>query len=67
MLSSDADIYLLDEPFSAMHPQTMEAMRELLFQQKDKTIIITHQLDDQLSLFDEVSCMEQGNAVKNEV
>ncbi len=67
-LATDADILLMDEPFSALDPLIRREMQDLLLGlQKDlrKTIIfITHDLDEALTLGDQISIMQDGEIIQ---
>lgn len=62
MIASESQIYIIDEPFSAMDKNIAEYMQQQLLQLKDKMIImITHKTDeDSLALFDHVYEMQGG-------
>lgn len=64
-LIKDAPILLLDEPTSALDPDNRRRMLHTLRELKrDKTLlVIAHQLED-LRLFDQVLCMENGRLRK---
>lgn len=63
-LATDAEILLMDEPFSALDPLIRKDMQELLVQlQRDleKTIIfVTHDLNEAMHLGDQVMVMNHG-------
>ncbi len=63
-LATDAEILLMDEPFSALDPLIRKEMQELLIQlQRDlnKTIVfVTHDLNEAMHLGDQVLVMNQG-------
>lgn len=63
-LATNAEILLMDEPFSALDPLIRKEMQELLVQlQRDlnKTIIfVTHDLNEAMHLGDQVLVMKQG-------
>lgn len=67
-LATDADILLMDEPFSALDPLIRKDMQDLLLTlQKDlkKTLVfITHDLDEALRLGDKIALMEAGEVVQ---
>jgi len=67
-LATDADILLMDEPFSALDPLIREHLQdELLILQKNlkKTIVfVSHDLDEALKLGNQVSIMESGRIVQ---
>ncbi|MGM9534487.1 MAG: ABC transporter ATP-binding protein [Intestinibacter sp.] len=63
-LATDAEIILMDEPFSALDPITRTQLQESLYQlQHDlkKTIIfVTHDMDEALKLADKICIMKDG-------
>ncbi|PPG38152.1 ATP-binding cassette domain-containing protein [Pseudoclavibacter sp. RFBA6] len=63
-LATDAEILLMDEPFSALDPLIRKEMQDLLLQlQRDlsKTIIfVTHDLNEAMHLGDQILVMKQG-------
>ncbi|MDY2735466.1 ABC transporter ATP-binding protein [Intestinibacter sp.] len=63
-LATDAEIILMDEPFSALDPITRTQLQESLYQlQQDlkKTIIfVTHDMDEALKLADKICIMKDG-------
>lgn len=67
-LATDADILLLDEPFSALDPLTRTRLQdELLRLQKqlNKTLVfVTHDLAEALRLGSRIAIMEAGNVVQ---
>jgi glycine betaine/proline transport system ATP-binding protein len=67
-LATDADILLMDEPFSALDPLIREHLQDELLQlQKGlkKTIMfVSHDLDEALKLGNVVSIMEAGRIVQ---
>ena len=63
LLLSNADIWLLDEPFSDVDKSTTQNIISKL-PQTDKTVImVTHDISSNLSLFDEVILLENGSIV----
>jgi glycine betaine/proline transport system ATP-binding protein len=66
-LATDADILLMDEPFSALDPLIREHLQDELLQlQSDlkKTILfVSHDLDEALKLGSLVAIMEAGRIV----
>ena len=62
-IATDADIILMDEPFSALDPITRTQLQEWLYelqQELKKTIIfVTHDMDEALKLADKI-CIMQG-------
>jgi len=67
-LATDADILLMDEPFSALDPLIREHLQDELIQlQKDlkKTIIfVSHDLDEALKLGNLIGIMDAGRIVQ---
>ncbi|MGM9532619.1 ABC transporter ATP-binding protein [Intestinibacter sp.] len=63
-LATDAEIILMDEPFSALDPITRTQLQESLYElQQDlkKTIIfVTHDMDEALKLADKICIMKDG-------
>src|SRR5271167_2258696 len=66
--ATDADILLMDEPFSALDPLIRDKLQdELLLLQKDlkKTIIfVSHDLDEALKLGNRIAILEGGRIVQ---
>ncbi|MEG0051185.1 MAG: ABC transporter ATP-binding protein [Terrisporobacter sp.] len=64
-IATDAEIILMDEPFSALDPITRTQLQEWLYAlQEDlkKTIIfVTHDMDEALKLADKICIMKDGN------
>src|SRR5699024_819132 len=67
-LASQAEVLLMDEPFSALDPLIkMEMQDEMIRIQKElhRTILfITHDLDEALKLGDRIAIMEGGQVVQ---
>ena len=67
MVGLDADIILMDEPFSALDPITRTQLQEWLYelqQELKKTIIfVTHDMDEALKLADKI-CIMQGGKIQ---
>ena len=63
-IATDADIILMDEPFSALDPITRTQLQEWLYelqQELKKTIIfVTHDMDEALKLADKICIMNGG-------
>lgn len=63
-LATDAEILLMDEPFSALDPLIRKEMQDLLVQLQrdlDKTIIfVTHDLNEAMRLGDQILVMKEG-------
>lgn len=66
--STNSDIILMDEPFSALDPVTRSSLQEELFQmQKDlnKTIIfVTHDMDEAIKIADKICILRDGDIVQ---
>jgi len=66
--ATDADILLMDEPFSALDPLIRDKLQdELLLLQKDlkKTIIfVSHDLDEAMKLGNKIAILEGGRIVQ---
>ena len=66
-IATDADIMLMDEPFSALDPITRTQLQEWLYelqQELKKTIIfVTHDMDEALKLADKI-CIMQGGKIQ---
>src|SRR6202035_3627582 len=66
--ATDADILLMDEPFSALDPLIRDKLQdELLLLQKDlkKTIIfVSHDLDEAMKLGNRIAILEGGRLVQ---
>lgn len=69
-LSTDPDILLMDEPFSALDPITRESLQdELVDLQKGlgKTIIfVTHDMDEAIKIADKIAIMKDGTLLQFE-
>ena len=67
-LATDADILLMDEPFSALDPLIRTDMQDILLslqEELNKTIIfITHDLDEALRIGDSVAILKDGVIVQ---
>lgn len=67
-LATDAEILLMDEPFSALDPLIRKEMQDLLIQlQRDlnKTILfVTHDLNEAMHLGDQILVMKQGETAQ---
>ncbi|WP_270638259.1 ABC transporter ATP-binding protein [Limosilactobacillus mucosae] len=68
-LAADQQIILMDEPFGALDPLTLEALQRLvkrLQQQMGRTIImVTHDMDEAIRLADRIVIMDQGHIIQN--
>ncbi|GHU42895.1 ABC transporter ATP-binding protein [Clostridia bacterium] len=61
MLCADTPICLMDEPFAAVDEQLKAFLQGEIMKMKDKTVImITHDLSESLSDFDEILIIENG-------
>jgi osmoprotectant transport system ATP-binding protein len=64
-IATDADVILMDEPFSALDPITRTTLQEELFNLQEelkKTIIfVTHDMDEALKIADKICIMENGS------
>ncbi|MFK0002814.1 betaine/proline/choline family ABC transporter ATP-binding protein [Paenarthrobacter sp. NPDC090522] len=67
-LATDAEILLMDEPFSALDPLIRKDMQELLIKLQSnfkKTIIfVTHDLNEAMYLGDQIMVMKQGKNIQ---
>ncbi|MGB6129128.1 MAG: betaine/proline/choline family ABC transporter ATP-binding protein [Psychrilyobacter sp.] len=67
-LSTDPEILLMDEPFSALDPITRGSLQdELIDLQKElgKTIIfVTHDMDEAIKIADKIAIMKDGNLLQ---
>lgn len=63
-IATDAEIILMDEPFSALDPITRSSLQEELFALQNelkKTIIfVTHDMDEALTIADKICIMDKG-------
>lgn len=66
--ATDAEIILMDEPFSALDPITRTSLQEELFSLQEelkKTIIfVTHDMDEALKIADKICIMKDGNVAQ---
>lgn len=66
--STDSDIILMDEPFSALDPVTRASLQEELYQMQrelNKTIIfVTHDMDEAIKIADKICLLKDGNIVQ---
>lgn len=66
--ATDAEIILMDEPFSALDPITRTSLQEELFslhEELKKTIIfVTHDMDEALKIADKICIMENGKVAQ---
>ncbi len=67
-LAVDPDIFLMDEPFSALDPLIKKEMQdqllELYEEVKKTTVFITHDLDEALKVGDRIAIMKGGEIVQ---
>ncbi len=67
-LSTDPDILLMDEPFSALDPITRERLQDELVEiQKDlgKTIVfVTHDMDEAIKIADKIAILKNGDLIQ---
>ncbi|RCV57585.1 quaternary amine ABC transporter ATP-binding protein [Marinitenerispora sediminis] len=67
-LTTDPDVLIMDEPFSALDPLTRRSMQEQLLElQRDfrKTIIfVTHDLNEAMRLGDRIMVMRDGRTIQ---
>ncbi len=68
-LAAEPDLFLFDEPFSALDPQTRDRLRRDLdaFLRKSRVpaIFVTHDLDDARALADLIAVMRDGAIVQS--
>lgn len=66
--STDSDIILMDEPFSALDPVTKSSLQEELFNMQkelNKTIVfVTHDMDEAIKIADKICLLNQGRIVQ---
>jgi osmoprotectant transport system ATP-binding protein len=66
--STDSDIILMDEPFSALDPVTRSSLQEELFQMQkelNKTIIfVTHDMDEAIKIADKICLLKDGEILQ---
>jgi osmoprotectant transport system ATP-binding protein len=66
--STDSDIILMDEPFSALDPVTRSALQEELYQMQkemNKTIIfVTHDMDEAIKIADKICILKDGDILQ---
>lgn len=69
--ATDADILLMDEPFSALDPlirnKLQDELRALQERVKKTILFVTHDLDEALKLGDQISVLEGGRIVQTGV
>lgn len=65
MLTEDAPVFLLDEPFSATDQSTTEKLENALLSLEGKTVVmITHKINKDLNKFDKIILMQHGKIVQ---
>ena len=66
--AADAEIILMDEPFSALDPITRTDLQEELFniqREYKKTIVfVTHDMDEALNLADKICILKEGKIIQ---
>lgn len=66
--ATDAEIILMDEPFSALDPITRSSLQEELFilqQELRKTILfVTHDMEEAIKLADKICIMDKGSIIQ---
>lgn len=66
--STNSDIILMDEPFSALDPVTRSALQEELYQMQkelNKTIIfVTHDMDEAIKIADKICLLKDGDLLQ---
>jgi len=66
--STNSDIILMDEPFSALDPVTRSSLQDELFQMQkelNKTIIfVTHDMDEAIKIADKICILKDGNILQ---
>lgn len=67
--ATDADVLLMDEPFSALDPLIRRRLQDELLRLQErvrKTILfVSHDLDEALRIGDRIAIMDQGRIVQN--
>ena len=66
VLSRGADLLILDEPTAVLTPQEIDALFVILRKMRDEgcaVIIITHKLDEVLSVSDRVTVLRKGKSI----
>ncbi|MEH7158617.1 ABC transporter ATP-binding protein [Neobacillus drentensis] len=66
--STNSDIILMDEPFSALDPITRSSLQDELFQMQkelNKTIIfVTHDMDEAIKIADKICILKDGDILQ---
>lgn len=67
-LMEDSELILLDEPTNALDRQSVEAFRHMLFERKEKAVIViaSHDQEELSLLADKIFLMENGHLFLNE-
>ncbi|MFE4542707.1 glycine betaine/L-proline ABC transporter ATP-binding protein [Arthrobacter sp. NPDC056727] len=67
-LATDAEILLMDEPFSALDPLIRRDMQDLLLKLQDKLqktiVFVTHDLNEAMRLGDRIMVMRDGKVIQ---
>lgn len=68
-LANDAEILLMDEPFSALDPLIKVNMQDELLKLREKVrrtiLFVTHDLDEALKIGDRIAIMEDGKIIQS--
>lgn len=66
--STDSDIILMDEPFSALDPVTRNSLQDELFSMQkelNKTIVfVTHDMDEAIKIADKICLLNEGHIIQ---
>lgn len=66
--STDSDIILMDEPFSALDPVTRHSLQDELFSMQkelNKTIVfVTHDMDEAIKIADKICLLNEGHIIQ---
>jgi len=66
--STDSDIILMDEPFSALDPVTRNSLQDELFSMQkelNKTIVfVTHDMDEAIKIADKICLLNDGHIIQ---
>lgn len=66
LLAMSPTIFLLDEPFTALDPRALDAMRELIFMLKERgagVLITDHRAEQTFSICDRVYILHEGELI----
>ncbi|GAB2606406.1 betaine/proline/choline family ABC transporter ATP-binding protein [Kocuria himachalensis] len=67
-LSTDADVLLMDEPFSALDPLIRREMQDLLLRLRDElgqtVVFVTHDLNEAMRLGDRITILNRGRVAQ---